>query len=166
MIIYYIMEDNYSDEIYSKLLKSNSYPKRVNLDNNVPVNSQMKRVIKSKCNSAANIKCIKQSYGLTEGVISLKCSNGGQTPTATFSNNGVPFCGCITSYGCNPLSGSLNGLHENQLSARWVGYTLNNTNGMEWLRRGFISQPTAPGEPFIAHYSSGQNTLSWTPNVC
>ena len=42
----------------------NTYPKTVNLESSIPVNSQMKRVVKSNCSNGSTPKCIKKSYNI------------------------------------------------------------------------------------------------------
>jgi len=41
-----------------------TYPKTVNLNSSLPVNFQMKRIVKSNCHNGMTPKCIKKSYDI------------------------------------------------------------------------------------------------------
>ena len=135
----------------------NNKRRTVNLDSFLPINDSMKRIVKSSCqNNSSLTNCIKKCYGIAAP---LNCVAGGSNPTSTFIyNNGVPFCGCITHYGCQNLGSG----HTGEFTAKWVGH---NANGVTWSRQGYIWPPYGGNPNYTFHTSDHQTAiLDFTPS--
>jgi len=80
-----------------------SHIKTVNLNSSLPVNSQMKRVIKSNCPNGTTPNCIKKSYNIP--IAGKQANNWGSIngkicagPQIKIMLNDSTACGCITNY--------------------------------------------------------------------
>jgi len=136
-----------------------TYPKTVNLESSLPVNSHMKRVVTSKCPNGPNPKCLKKSYNIPNGP--NKCRNknchipiagsgsGGQAnnwPTldgykcvghiqATPSNPHILYC--VTKYtgiSMNANGGGIPGQCQISPNATAQGVWINNQNPNNIIR--------------------------------
>ncbi len=135
----------------------NNKKRTVNLDSFLPTNDSMKRIVKSRCqNNGSLTNCIKKCYGI---VAPLNCVAGGSSPTSTFIHNSIPFCGCITHYGCNQ---HLSNGHTGESTAKWVGY---NANGSTLTIQGYIWPPNGINSNYTFHTGTHQTaTLDFTPS--
>jgi hypothetical protein len=120
----------------------NTYPKTVNLESSIPVNSQMKRVVKSNCSNGSTPTCIKKSYNIpisgaqrnnvNWGTINGKTCVG---PKITFHRGGIGATACITHYngvsvhasGANPVPGYCQISVNATAGGKWQYY--NGTHG-------------------------------------
>jgi len=86
-----------------------TYPKTVNLDSSIPVNSQMKRIVKNNCPNGITTKCLKKSYNIpiagnqrnnNWGTIQGYPCKGpiGQWYNVITDNAGTTLSACVTKY--------------------------------------------------------------------
>jgi len=106
------------------------HPKTVNLDSSIPVNSQMKRVVKNNCSTRTTTNCIKQSYGIPIAGQQIQSPNWGTIAginckgrISFFPYNGMHASACITNYnGINNVNGLCQISHTALAEGYWKNF--------------------------------------------